>query len=412
MLLRHKNPMAMSSRERVLTALDHQEPDRVPLDLGAESNTGIAADTYTRLRDRLGIHGEPARVFDVEQMLAWVEMPVVQRLGVDVLPVPKLSQAYGMRIDSWRSWQLDDGTPVQMPAQFDPVPQDDGSLLLFWQGKAVAKKAASSPYFDGLIETSFDLQPPPVESLSLPILSDEDLVWARRWAEKLRAETDKAILADPGVVLTRWGSYQEWLYMLAADPDYVHSYYERKLENMLTNIALYAQAVGDHVDIVRTGEDYGTQQGMMISPASFENIVAPYYARFFDWIHTHTSWKVFFHCCGGIYPIIQKLIDIGIDILNPVQTTAAGMDPTRLKQEFGDQVTFWGGGIETQTVLPFGTREEIRAQVKERISTFGKGGGFVFCPIHNIQPGTPVDSLLAMYEAVQEFAGYPGSLEG
>ncbi len=390
-----------------MAAIEHREPDRVPIDLGGESNTGIAADTYTRLRQRLGISGEPARVYDVEQMLAWVEQPVVERLGIDVLTVPKLSQAYGMRIDRWRSWQLDDGTPVQMPAAFEPVRQPDGGLLLYYKGKAVAKKAATSPYFDGLIELNFNVEPPPVESLDMPLLGDEDLAWFRRWAETLRAETDKALVGDPGVVLARWGSYQEWLYMLAADPDYVHAFYQRKLENMLANIALFAQAVGDNVDIVRTGEDYGTQKGMMIAPAAFDNIISPYYHKLFDWIHENTSWKVFFHCCGGIYPIIPRLIDMGIDILNPVQTSAAGMDPARLKAQFGDRLTFWGGGIETQTVLPFGTQDEVRAQVHERMRLFGPGGGFVFCPIHNIQPGTPVDNLLAMYEAAHEYGRYP-----
>ena len=397
----------MSSRERVLAAINHTEPDRVPIDLGGESNTGISAAAYTRLRDALGIHGDPLRVYDVEQMLAWVETPVVEALGIDVLPVPKLTQAYGMRIDEWKPAALDDGSPALMPRRFEPVPEPDGSLVLYVGGKAVAKKAASSPYFDSLAELGFNLEPPPVESLHMPLLCDEDLEWARQWARKLRAETDKAILGDPGVVLTRWGGYQEWLYMLAADPTYVRAFYQRKLENMLANMALYAQAVGDDVDIVRTGEDYGTQKGMMISPTTFETIVAPYYGQLLDWVHAHTPWKVFFHCCGGIYPIIPKLIDMGVDILNPVQTSAAGMDPARLKREFGDRITFWGGGIETQTVLPFGTPDQVRAQVLERMHIFGPGGGFVFCPIHNIQAGTPPENLLAMVAAAREFGAYP-----
>ncbi|NOZ50046.1 MAG: methyltransferase [Chloroflexi bacterium] len=397
----------MSSRERVLAAINHQEPDRVPIDLGGESNTGIAAGTYTRLRERLGIEGEPVKVFDVEQMLAWVEQPVVGALGVDVLPIRRLTQAYGMRLDNWRPWRLDDGTPVQMPARFDPVTEEDGSLGLYLNGELVAKKVSMSPYFDPMIEFKFYNPLPPVETFDMWAFTDEELGWARRWAERLRAETDKALLGDPGVVLTRWSSYQEWLYTLAADPDYVLAFYDRKVENMLTNLELYAQAVGNNIDIFRTGEDYGTQKGMMISPKMFNEMIAPYYKRVFDWIHQNTSWKIFFHCCGAIYPIIGTLIECGIDILNPVQTTAVGMDPAKLKAEFGEAITFWGGGIDTQSVLPFGSPEEVRAQVRERIQIFGLGGGFVFTPVHNIQEKIPVDNLLAMYEAVHEYGQYP-----
>jgi uroporphyrinogen-III decarboxylase len=193
---------------------------------------------------------------------------------------------------------------------------------------------------------------------------------------------------------------------VAADPDYVRAFYERKIENLLTNVRLYAQAVGDTIDIIGFGQDFGTQRGLMISPQAFDELVAPYYKRLFDWVHANTSWKIFFHCCGAIYPIIGALIDCGIDILNPVQTTAAGMGPARLKAEFGDRLVFWGGGVDTQTVLPFGTPQDVRAQVRERIHIFAPGGGFVFNQIHNIQEDVPVDNLLAMYQAVQEYGRY------
>jgi uroporphyrinogen decarboxylase len=399
--------MGMSSRERVLATIAHREPDRVPIDLGAEGNTGIAAGTYGQLRRYLGIDGKPFKVHDVEQMLAWVEQPVIEALGIDVLAVPKLRQSYGTRIDSWRSWHLDDGTPVQVPANFEPVQEPDGSLGLYLDGELVAKKVPTSPYFDRMIEFKVHDPLPPVESFPLWTYTDEELEWARRYALKLRTETDKALLGESGLALTRWGSHQEILYTMAANPDYVHSWYQRKSDNMLTNIQLYAQAVGDYLDIIGFGEDFGTQKGMMISPHMFTELVAPYYQRLFEWVRANTSWKLFFHCCGAIYPIIPTLIDIGIDILNPVQTTAVGMEPARLKAEFGDRLTFWGGGIDTQTVLPFGTPGEVRAQVRERIHIFAPGGGFVFNPIHNIQEKVPIENLIAMYEAVRDYGQYP-----
>jgi uroporphyrinogen-III decarboxylase len=249
--------------------------------------------------------------------------------------------------------------------------------------------------------------PPEVERIPLTTFDEEELEWRRQWAETLRAETDKALIGDFGANLGRWGSYQEWLYMLGADPDWVSSWYDRKIENLLTNVELYAQAVGDHIDLIYLMEDFGTQKGMMISPQCFREIVAPYYKCLYEWIHTHTNWKVFFHSCGGIYPIIQDLIDCGIDCLNPVQTSAFGMEPSRLKDDFSQQVTFWGGGIDTQSVLPFGNREMVQEQVKERIGIFAPGGGFVFSPIHNIQYDAPVDNLLAMFEAVHKYGQYP-----
>jgi uroporphyrinogen decarboxylase len=344
---------------------------------------------------------------DVWQMLAWVEQPVVNALGVDVLPVPRLIQDFGMRLDGWRPWRLEDGMPVQMPINFDPAPHEDGSLCLYLDGELVAKKVAASPYFDRMIEFKVYDPLPPVEELCLPLFTDEDLQWRRHWAETLRADTDKALVGGFGPILGRWGSYQEWLYTIAADPDYVQAFYELKTENLISNMKLYAQAVGDNIDVVWLGEDFGTQQGLMISPKMFKGLVAPHYKRLFDWVHDNTSWKVFFHCCGGIYPIIEALIHCGVDILNPVQTEAAGMDPVRLKAEFGDRLVFWGGGIETQGVLPVGSREEIQAQVRERIKILGPGGGFVFAPTHNIQQDVSPDNVLAVYEAVREFGQYP-----
>jgi len=399
--------VSMPSRERVLAAINHQEPDRVPIDLGGTRVTGIDVKAYARLRTALGIKGEPPKVMDVWQMLAWVERPVVQALGIDVLPVPRLVQDFGMRLDGWRAWELEDDTPVRVPAAFEPVYEEDGSLSLYLNGEKVARKARSSPYFDATIEMRMLTTPPPVESIPLPLFSDEDLEFRRHWAETLRAETDKALLGEFGLNLGRWGSYQEWLYGLAADPDYARAWCDRKLENLLANVALYAQAVDDTIDVIWLMEDFGTQQGMMISPRLFRQLVAPCYKRLFHWIHENTSWKIFFHSCGGIYPIVETLIDCGVDILNPVQTSAAGMDPARLKPEFGDRLTFWGGGVDTQKVLPFGSEEDVRAQVRQRIQIFGPGGGFVFAPVHNIQRDVSPENITAMFDAVHRYGHYP-----
>jgi len=403
---REEHTLSMTSRERVLAAINRREPDRVPLDLGGTGATGIHVSAYARLRQALGLGNEDPKVGDVWQMLAWVEDPVVEKLGVDVLAVRPLNQPFGLRNDRWRPWQLDDGTPVQMPANFAPVAEADGSLCLYSNDELVAKKAPTGVYFDRMIEFKVYDPLPPVESFEIPLFTVEDLAWRRQWAETLRRETDKALIGEFGMILGRWGSYQEWMYTIGSNPNYVREFYDRKIEIMLANVRCYAQAVGGNIDIFALGEDFGTQKGLMISPRMFREIVAPYYKRLFDWVHQNTSWKVHFHCCGGIYPIIDTLIDCGVDILNPVQTSAVGMEPEKLKREFGDRLVFWGGGIETQSVFPYGALDEVRAQVRERIRIFGPGGGFVFCPIHNIQADVSTDQILAMYEALCEYGTY------
>ncbi|MBW1791243.1 MAG: methyltransferase [Deltaproteobacteria bacterium] len=396
----------MTSRERVIAALNHEEPDRVPVDLGGTRCTGINPKTYAYAKELLAID-TPTRIIDVWQMLSLVEQPFVEKMGIDTLTVPRLVQDFGMRINEWKPWNLDDGLHVYMPSNFEPVREEDGSLCLFLNGEMVAKKVPSSPYFDRLIEFKSYDPLPPVESFEMPLISEEDLEFRKRCAETLHTETDKAILGSLGPILGRWGSYQEWMLTIALNPDYVIDYYERKIENLLKNVELYWEAVGNNIDIFWIMEDFATQMGMMISPEMFNEMVAPYYKRLYNWIHENTKWKVFYHCCGAVYPIIETLIGIGVDILNPVQTSAVGMEPEKLKDEFGDRITFWGGGIETQSVLPFGTAAEIRTQVKERIETFGSGGGFVFSPIHNVQVDVSVENLFAMFNAVKEFGRYP-----
>ncbi|MCJ7738385.1 MAG: hypothetical protein MUQ10_13915, partial [Anaerolineae bacterium] len=307
--------MSWSSRDRVLAAINHREPDRVPVDLGGTRVTSINVSAYARLRHEFGLDEEPPKVMDVWQMLAWVERPIVEAFGVDVLPVPRLMQDFGMRLDGWRPWCLDDGISVQMPAAFEPVQREDGSLSLVQDGNEVARKAPTSPYFDATIEMRAPLAPPLVESIPLRLFNDEELEWRRHWARTLRAETDKALMGEFGLNLGRWGSYLEWFYGLAADLDYVRSWYDRKIENLIANAALYAQAVGQDIDVFWLMEDFGAQQGMLISPQVFKDVVAPYYKRLFLWIHEHTPWKVFFHSCGGIYPILEDLSECGVDIV-------------------------------------------------------------------------------------------------
>jgi len=241
-------------------------------------------------------------------------------------------------------------------------------------------------------------------------------------SERLYEQTDKAIVLGlsgmaygdialvPGLSLKNPKGIRditEWYMSTVTRQDYIRKIFERQCDIALENLPKINDAVGDRVTVAWvSGTDFGAQNNCFISPNTFRSLYKPFYKRVNDWIHENTSWKTFIHSCGSILPIIPDLVEAGFEILNPVQTSAANMDPAVLKTRFGEQLTFWGGGVETQRVLPFGTPDEVRAQVRERLQIFGKGGGFVFNPIHNVQAQVPIENLLAMYETVHACGRY------
>jgi hypothetical protein len=249
-------------------------------------------------------------------------------------------------------------------------------------------------------------------------VSDETLEHFARGAERLRRQSDRAILANFGgmafgdiaLVPVPWVKHPrgirdvaEWYMSTAIRFDYVYEVFRRQCEIALANLAKYYDAVGDRVSVVFiTGTDFGTQQGPFISPKAYRTLFQPFHRRINDWVHEHTPWKTFIHSCGSVVALMPDIVEAGFDILNPVQCSASGMDPGALKERFGAKVTFWGGGVDTQKTLPFGKPDEIRQQVRERMKIFGRGGGFVFNTVHNVQAGTPAENLVALYEAVRE----------
>ena len=195
----------------------------------------------------------------------------------------------------------------------------------------------------------------------------------------------------------------EWYMSFITRKEYIYDVFAGECEIGMANLAKIYEAVGERIDVIKiTGADYGSQRGPLISPDWYREMIKPFHRKMCDWIHRNTSWKIFMHCCGGIRPLLDDFIDAGFDIISPVQTNAEGMDAQGLKDDFGDRFVFWGGGVETQNTLPFGTPEEVYNEVTERIHIFNKGGGFVFNAIHNIQPNTPVENILAMIEAIKD----------
>ncbi|MCZ7543524.1 MAG: methyltransferase [Anaerolineae bacterium] len=320
-----------------------------------------------------------------------------------------------------KPWTLFDGTEVLMPGNFNVAISPEGHWLMHQGGDPTKPVIARMPkdgyYFDVLADTSWnpDYVPPSIEALKRSgwrRLTDETLRHLQEKARTLREATNKAL------VLTNWGgavlgppwmgSLAEWMVVQVTEPAYTRELFDLAAEVALDNLALYWEAIGEDIDILfMDGFDYGTQNAEMFSPALFEALYEPCYKKQCDWIHQHTPWKVAKHCCGSIPKLIEPMIRAGIDILNPVQTSAKGMDPQWLKDTFGDRLTFWGGGADTQRVLPFGTPEDVRRHVADRVRIFGPGGGFIWSAVHNIQYHVPPENIVAALDTVREAGRYP-----
>ncbi len=394
----------MNSRERILRAIHHEEPDRLPIDLGGTRQSGIAASTYHKLKEHLGF-ASPTRVFDLYQMLAEVQRPIMERFGADVVGLYRPKVVFGIRNDRWKPWRLFDGTPVEVPEGFHPVTEENGDLVLMGDGTPIARMPKDGFYFDRL-EKFPGAAHVDVETIQSPLLSDEECDHYHAQAEALYQNTDFAVVAPLGPPYELFyglgtGDFEAWMVTLATEPDYVEALYEKLVSVWLENLKRFVQAVGDRVQILQISDDFGTQQSPFVSVKMFRERIMPFYKRGLDWVHANSSMKVFLHSDGALFPLIESLIEMGVDILNPVQTSANGMDPARLKAEFGDRLVFWGASLDCQQTLPFGTPDEVAREVQEHVRIFAPGGGYVFAPVHNIQAGVPPENVTAMVDAAR-----------
>ncbi len=423
----------MNARERVQLALSHQEADRVPLDLGGSPVTGMHVSSVYALRQALGLDapGAPVRVVEPYQMLGEIAPDLMDALGVDVVGLGLPKTMFGFENVGWKPWVMN-GTPVLVPEGFNTDPEPDGELLLYPEGDKSAPPSGRMPnggwYFDAIIRQ------PPIDDDHLNVednleefapISDEDLAYLARESERLYAQ-GRAIFGNFGgtafgdiaLVPAPWLKHpkgirdvEEWYVSTILRRDYVYQVFERQCEIGLANLEKIHRVVGDRVSVVFvTGTDFGTQRGPFISTQAYRDLYLPFHKAVNDWVHKNTAWKTFIHTCGSVIALLPDFIEAGFDILNPVQCSTSGMAPLELVRRFGDAITFWGGGVDTQQTLPFGTADQVRNQVCERIKIFGPGGGFVFNTIHNVQARTPVENLTALYQAVRECGTYPFSL--
>lgn len=412
----------MTHRERLRQALRHQPTDRPPIDLGSLPVTGIAASTLGRLRAALGLGGV-VKVHEPMQLLGWVDDDVRERLGIDTVGLWSPVTKFGYRNDAWQPWKLQDGTDVLISGHFRWTIDENGDVLTYPKGDTSIAPSARLPkggyYFDAIVRQGpidEDHLDPSDFAEQFSLIGDEDLATIARQAEHYYRNTDYGLVGAfggagfgdisyvPGVGLANPRGVRDperWYECILTHADYIRGIFEVQADYCLKNLERYRQAVGERIEVIHmSGTDFGTQRGLFISPAVFRDLWKPFYRRVNDWVHANTGWKTFYHTCGGVEPLIEDFIEMGVDILNPVQCSAAGMEPLELKARYGDRLVFWGGGVDTQQVLPFGTAEDVRRQVRERVEILGKNGGYVFNPIHNVQHGTPVENLLAMFEAI------------
>ncbi len=416
----------MNSKERVLTALRHDEPDRIPLDFGSSSVTGMHVSCVAALRDYYGLEKRPTKVHEPCQMLGLLEADLLDAMGADVVGVIPRKTKFGYANDRWKEWNFR-GLDVLVGAEFNTSEDPDGSILIYPEGDLTAPPSGRMPtgsaFFDAIIRQSplDDEHLDPRDNLEeFGLISDGDLDYLERSVQQA-ALTGRAVFGGFGG--TSFGDIAlvpapalkhpkgirdvtEWYISTRSRRGYIHQVFEAQCELALRNLAAIHDRIGNFVEVMYVcGTDFGTQTSAFCSVPAFRELWLPYYKRVNDWVHANTKWKTFKHSCGSVARFYESFIEAGFDVVNPVQCSAAGMDPVQLKREYGSRLVFWGGGVDTQRTLPFGRPQEVREEVLRRCEIFAPGGGFVFNAIHNLQAGTPVDNIVAMIEAVHEFNG-------
>jgi len=382
----------MTSRERVLAACNFHEPDRVPIDLGGSAGaSGIHVLAYDRLRAHLGLSYGSVKCNDLMQQLAVVEGDVRERFGLDVVAVDGTCV-----LREWESYHLFDGLDVQMPAGLNLERLPDGEWRFTDVYGRVFRKPPSSYYFDAVDGMGWHNLSPP--------LTDEILEQIQEYTDTLYRETDLAICARFGGGFASHNP--QFLIDLVLEPERVEDTLARRCDDTIRLYERIHQAIGDRTFCIVFADDLGTQKGPMMAPEMFARQIAPHYKRFCDWLHANTSWKLYLHSCGAIEPLIETLIWAGVDILNPVQTSAIGMDPRALKRKYGGRIVFWGGGSDTQQVLGFVRPEQVADHVRERLAILSPGGGFVFNQVHAIQANVDPLSICAMLDAARKYGRY------
>jgi uroporphyrinogen decarboxylase len=413
--------MTTTSRQCVIDALNHKQPERIPVDLSGHRSSGIMAVAYARLKKALGIATGDIYVYDMVQQLAIVEPPVLDALGIDTV---EMGRGFLQDPADWKEWVLPDGTPCKIPKYIQVEKREDTWVLLAEDGRELGIQKPGCLYFE---QTHFPMVDRDFENDSFEDMADQfaytqwtavphpgahmpldeaGLAELAAGARRLRESTDRAVIGLFGGNMFEIPQFlcrqDNYLLNMSLYPEATRRFSERLVHIHLDALEKWLRAVGPYIDVILFGDDLGGQRGPLFSPKMYREYYKPYHKALWQRSKQIADVKVMLHCCGGVEPLLDDLIDAGLDAINPVQISCSGMEARELKSKFGDRMCFWGGGCDTQHVLSRGTPREVKEHVKQQAAAFAPGGGFVFQQVHNIMADVPPENVIAMYEAVRE----------
>lgn len=418
----------MNSRDQFIKTVNHQQPDRIVLDFGATAVTGIHVKAISNLRRHFGLQRKPIRVIEPFQMLGEVGWELIDSIGIDVIGAWSKNNMFGFNNNApYKEWKTPWGQRVMVPRNFNTTTDEAGDLYIYPEGDTSVPPCAKMPKASFFFDAINRQQPIVEEELNVEDNLEEFGLITEAELEHWRTEVDKAYFSGKAVIAGFGGTalgdialvpgmnlkapkgirdVADWYMSTISRTDHIKKIFERQTEIAIENLKRIFAVVGNKVNaIFICGTDFGTQSSTFCSPEQFDDLWLPFYKKMNDWIHENTQWKTFKHSCGAVESFMDNFIRAGFDIINPVQINAAGMDPKKLKEKYGRDLVFWGGGVDTQKMLPFGKPAEVRKQVLQNCEIFAKDGGFVFNTVHNIQANVPVENIVAMLEAIQEFNG-------
>lgn len=418
----------MNSKEKIIASINHVQPDSVPVDFGSTAVSGIHVFVVSALREHYGLEKRKIKAYEPYQMLGLIEPDLQEAIGVDVEGIVPRETMFGFPNENWKSWTFPSGFEVLVADKFTVSTEDAGSVVIYPKGDISAPPSGRMPKTGVFFDTIIRQQPIVESDLKVEDNFEEFELISEKDLEYFSVEAEKASKSGKAVMLTLGGlafgdvalvpapflkdpkgirDIEEWYMSTLMRPDYIHQIFEKQCQIALQNLETVNKNIGEYIDVIFIcGTDFGAQNSLFCSEDVYRDLYMPYYKRVNNWIHENTKWKTFKHSCGAISELIPSFIESGFDILNPVQCSAKGMNPVDLKREFGEDIVFWGGGVDNQTTLAFGNPEEVRNEVLERCEIFSRDGGFVYNTVHNIQANTPVENIVAMINTVKEFNGY------
>jgi uroporphyrinogen decarboxylase len=400
----------MTSRERVQKIFRGEMKNSFAISIGGMANDNMSAYAYANLLKYLGMEDKPIKIYDLFQFIPLVDLEVIDRLGGDFVHAQRPRYRFNLDQREWRPGFLRDGTPCYYPAEFQPVQTEDGSLFVEMDGERYARMPKGGLYFDIIRHPLEDAETAEDLRLVHPAvrMSEEDIEYTANQIEDLYQNTEKAVvLLFAGQLIEqaqRDFGFEEFYCKMAIEKELMHAYFQMITDAYLHNLKGILSRAGDQLDVIWFCDDIGTQQTLQISIPMYKEMIKPYEKQMWDYIHeNYPHIRILFHSCGAIFDVIPELIDAGVDLLNPVQISAKGMDPKRLKETYGKDIIFWGGGTDTQNLANLTTVQEVEEHASHLLEIFSGEGNYVFSQIHNFQADVSPEKIVAIFDQAKRY---------